>query len=255
MATLSTIIITKNEEKQIKACIESVLWSNEIIVLDSGSTDHTVKICREFAPKVKLFETDWPGFGKQKNRALGVATSDWVLSIDADEVVTPELAQEILQVLNHNDSVAAYQIPRLNYLQKIPLRHCFKKDLVLRLFRRGQGSFSNEEVHEKVLISDGGKIKSLKNRIDHFSFASLEAVIAKMNNYSSLGARKLYAQSNNNHITNPLVRAGWIFIKIYFLNLGFLDGWPGFIIAFSNFEGVFYKYAKLRQQNLRARQS
>ena len=247
MPTISTIIITKNEEENIEACLESVLWTDEIIVLDSGSTDNTLTICKKYAPKVRVYAADWPGFGKQKNRALAFATSTWILSVDADERVTPELQQEILQKLD-NANCVAYNIPRLTYFLDKPIKYCFgnKSDAPLRLVKKDYGKFSDDIVHERLIVN--GAVGKLQNKLQHFSFGSIEELINKINSYSTLGAIKLHATKKKTSYAKAVAHAFWRFIKIYFLKLGFLDGWPGFIIAFSGFEEVFYRYAKLLER-------
>ena len=252
MQTISTIIITKNEEQDIAACIESALWTNEIIILDSGSADTTLAVCEKYAPKVRVHTTtDWSGFGKQKNRALAFATSDWILSIDADERVTPELKQEILQKLNlNNTDFIAYKMPRITYFLGKQIKYCFSNnsDAPIRLVKKDCGKFSDDIIHEKLVIS--GKTGELKSKLQHFSFGNIEELINKINNYSSLGATKLYGTKKKTSYAMAFTHAFWIFVKIYFLKLGFLDGWPGFIIALSNFEGTFYRYAKLKEKEL-----
>ena len=241
MPTISTLIITKNEAHDIEACIESVLWTDEIIILDCGSTDNTIDICKKYAPKVKLHQTDWPGFGKQKNRALVLATSEWILSIDADERVTPELKNEILQTLD-NSSYVAYQIPFQNHFLNRKIKYCFGDDFHTRLAKKEFCKFSDNIVHEKIIIN--GATGKLRKKIDHFSCDNMEELINKINSYSTLGAITLHQSGKKASFARALTHACWKFIKIYFINLGFLDGWPGFILAFSNFEGTFYKYAK-----------
>jgi len=248
-ATISATIITKNEEKHIKDCIESVLWTDEIIILDSGSTDNTLKICKQYTPKVKLFETDWQGFGKQKTRALEQTTSEWILSIDADERVTPELKEEILQTLKQ-PSFEAYKIPMQNHFLRKPLKFCCGSDYHIRLAKKSSCKFTDDVVHEQMIISgnSGGNIGKLQKKLNHFSIDKLEESIEKINNYSTLGALKLKQNKENVRPIHAFGHALWIFIKIYFLRLGFLDGLPGFVFAFSNLEGTFYKYIKLLEQ-------
>ncbi|MDR1057118.1 MAG: glycosyltransferase family 2 protein [Coxiellaceae bacterium] len=243
MPTISATIITKNEAKHIKDCIESVLWTDEIIILDCGSTDNTQDICKQYIPKVKLYETDWPGFGKQKNRALEFSTSEWVLSIDADERVTPELEVEILQILEHPQHTA-YQIPRQNYFLGKPLKFCCgNNDTPIRLAKREFCKFSDDIIHEKMIIN--GRIGRLRKKLKHYSCDSLEELTNKTNNYSTLGALKLNQNKEQGGLVKALLHASWIFIKFYFIRLGCLDGLPGFIIALNNFKGTFYKYTKL----------
>ena len=244
---ISTIIITKNAAKYLKQCLDSVLWTDEIIVLDCGSSDDTVKICQSYGKKLKLHQTDWPGFGRQKNRALKLATGTWVLSLDADEVVTPELQREIINIINQDNQIVAYKIPRLTYCFAKPVKYCFghNKDKPIRLLKQAHGYFSDDIVHEKIIVT--GKVGSLSQQIQHFSFSSIEDIISKMHHYSTLSAIKLYQKQHKTTPIKAFLHAFWIFFRIYILRRGFLDGYCGFIIAFSNFEGVFYKYAKLME--------
>lgn len=248
MTTITATIITQDEAADIAACIESVLWMDEIIILDAKSTDGTQDICRKY-DKVKLIETDWPGFGKQKNRALELATSDWIFSIDADERITPELKAEIIKTINAtNNDYVAYKIPRLNYFSGKVLYHCANKkgDNPIRLIKKNCGNFNDAAVHESIIVN--GKTGLLKNHLLHFSYKNLEELITKINSYSTLGAETLSATKAQPHIIKIFGHAFWSFIKIYFIKLGFLDGWPGFLFAFSNFESTFYRYAKLREK-------
>lgn len=248
MSSIAAIIITKNEERNIAACIETVLWVDEIIVLDCGSDDKTTQISQAYASKVRLYMTNWLGFGKQKNRALALTTATWVLSLDADERITPELKDEILRKLNSN--YAAYQIPRLSYFLNKPIKHCYgkKSDAPVRLFKNGCGKFTDDIVHEQIIVV--GAVGKLQNQMLHFSFASMEQLINKINTYSTLSAAKLKRNQVRTTYFQVLVHASWAFLKVYFLRRGFLDGWVGFIIAFSNFAEVFYKYAKLLEKNV-----
>lgn len=248
MPTISAIIITKNEAKNIEACIESVLWVDEIIVLDSGSTDKTKDICKKYVPKVKLYETDWPGFGVQKNRALGFASSEWVLSVDADEILTSKLKQEILNTLK-SACYVAYKIPRVSYFFGKPLRYGFSyvADRQVRLAKKGLCKFSDDIIHEKIIVT--GEVGVLKNKLNHFSIGSIEELLNKVNNYSTLGALKLYNKNKKTSFNKAFIHAIWAFIRIYFFNGLFFNGWRGFIVAFSKFEGVFFRYVKLLELN------
>lgn len=250
MPTITATIITKNAAADIQACLESLLWVDTIIVLDSGSTDNTLEICRKFSPKVKCSETDWPGFGQQKNRALAQATTDWILSIDADEKITPELQQEILSKIANTDCVA-FKIPRLTYFLGRALRHCFNPhgDTPLRLIKNGFGKFTDEIVHEQLIAN--GKTGVLDNFLLHYPFKGCTDLLNKANFYSTLGAAKLAAKQVHSGIAKTLGHAIWTFVRLYFLKLGFLDGWPGFLIAVSGAEGAFYRYAKLMEQQLK----
>jgi glycosyltransferase involved in cell wall biosynthesis len=246
MAGLSVIIITKNEAHNIRACLESVKWAEEIIVVDSGSTDSTLAICREFTPHVYLH--DWPGFGQQKNRALGYASKDWVLSLDADERVTPELCAEIQATMSHGQA-AGYDIPRLSSFCGRYMRHSgWYPDYVTRLFLRNSGSFSNDLVHERVVIN--GTTGRLKHALLHESFRDLDQLLAKMNHYSSAGAEMLGKNGRDATLSQAIFHGLWAFIRTYLIRAGFLDGREGFMLAVSTAEATYYRYAKrlLRQQ-------
>jgi len=240
---LSVIIITKNEASHIGRCLESVLWADEIIVLDSGSQDDTVSICRQYTDKV--YETDWPGFGVQKQRALDKATGDWVLSIDADEIVTAELRAEIEQALQQN-KIHGYEIPRLSSYCGRQMRHGgWWPDYVLRLFRRNAGHFSDAVVHEKIIVE--GKVGRLVSPFLHDTAVNLEEILRKMNSYSSLGAQMLYEKGVRASISKAFFKGLWTFIRTYWIKAAFLDGHQGLMLSISNAEGTYYKYLKLME--------
>jgi glycosyltransferase involved in cell wall biosynthesis len=241
--TLSVIVITKNEEKVVGRCLQSVDWADEVIVLDSGSTDNTVEICRTCGATVSV-TGDWPGFGPQKNRALSRATGDWVLSLDADEWVSQELAREIREVISAPSSLTCYEIPRLSSYCGRYMRHSgWWPDYVLRLFRRGQARFSDDLVHERVIVD--GPYGRLRSALLHESVRNLEEVVDKMNQYSTAGAIVLHARGKRTGLCHAVARGLWTFIQTYIFRAGFLDGHEGFMLAFSNAEGTYYKYLKL----------
>jgi len=239
--TLSVIIITKNEAAHIDDCLQSVAWADEIIVLDSGSVDSTISICRAYTDNV--YSTDWPGFGIQKQRVLDKATGDWILSIDADEIVTSELREEIKNAIR-NSNVNGFEIPRLSNYCGRQMRHGgWYPDYVLRLFRRESGHFTDAMVHEKIIVD--GRIERLVHPFLHDAFVDLEEVLHKVNSYSSLGAKSLYDQGVHSSIAEAIVKGIWAFVRTYFLKAAFLDGQQGFMLAISNAEGTYYKYVKL----------
>jgi glycosyltransferase involved in cell wall biosynthesis len=241
MANLSVIIITKNEAENIRACIESVAWADEIIVVDSGSSDATVEICRELGAQVYVH--DWPGFGMQKNRALGYATKDWVFSIDADERVTHELREEIQSAMQRGQA-EGYEIPRLSSFCGRYMHHSgWYPDYVLRLFRRGSGKFSDDLVHERVIVN--GAIAKLQQLLLHESFRDLEQLLAKINHYSTASAQMLHRKNRTASLKKAVGHALWAFFRSYFLRAGFLDGREGFMLAVSTAEGTYYRYLKL----------
>lgn len=247
MSTLSVIIIAQNEADNIRACLESVDWADEIIVVDSGSTDATVEICREL--NAQVYVHDWPGFGRQKNRALNYASKEWVLSLDADERVTPGLREEICDTLR-NAQDDGYEIPRLSSYCGRYMRHSgWHPDYVLRLFRRGKGRFSDDLVHERVLVD--GRTGRLHGNLLHEAFRDLEAVLQKVDRYSSAGAEMMRQKGRRATLTGAVLRGLWSFVRTYFLRGGFLDGREGFMLAVSNAEGTYYRYLKLLLLNRR----
>lgn len=238
---LSVIIITKNEEEHISRCLESVNWADEIIVLDSGSSDNTVELCRDNTNKV--FITDWPGFGIQKQRALDKASHDWVLSLDADEQVSPDLRAEIEQAMQNNQLVG-FEIPRLSsYCGRQMLYGGWRPDYVLRLFRRDSGFFTDTVVHERIIVK--GEIGKLTYPLLHEAFVNLDEVLHKVNCYSTLGAEMLFQKGVRSSIGKAIFKGIWTFIKTYCIKAAILDGRQGLMLSISNAEGTYYKYLKL----------
>ena len=243
MAKLSVILITKNEAANIRDCLDSVAWADEIIVVDSGSTDDTVAICKELGAQV--YVQDWPGFGIQKNRALGYARNDWVLSLDADERVTAELHAEIEKVLSsEHHTASAYNVSRLSNFCGQFMRHSgWYPDLLPRLFKRGTARFSEDLVHERLIVE--GEVGLLQGLLLHYSFDDMEEVLQKINQYSSAGAAMMFKRGKRTTLTGTVGRGIWSFIRSYILRAGFLDGKKGFMLAVSNAEGTYYRYIKL----------
>ena len=241
VAKLSVIIITKNEAANIRACLESVAWADEIVVVDSGSGDATVEICRELGAKVFLH--DWQGFGVQKNRALDYSTGEWVLSLDADERVTPELHGEIEQAIA-NGGHDGYFIPRLSqFCGKFIHYSGWYPDYVLRLFRRGTARFSDSLVHESVLPD--GSTARLGGPLLHYSYLTEADVERKVAHYSTAAAEQMFRAGRQATGLDAPLRAGWAFLRTYCLRLGFLDGMAGWGIACMNARTTYLKYRKL----------
>ena len=260
---LSVTIITKNEAHRIERCLRSVAFADEIVVVDSGSTDTTVDIARRLGARV--VETDWPGFGVQKNRALDLARGDWVLSLDADEVVGDELRGEIQRVVDGRfdggsdacsdarsdahfvDSDATrsngpdgYWITRSSSFCGRTIRHGdWRNDRVLRLFRRGRARFTNDAVHERVDCP--GPQARLGGLLMHDSVDSFEDALEKTDRYARLGAERLRARGRGG-LVSALVHAGWTFLRGYLIRLGALDGRAGLVIAALNARGTYLKY-------------
>ena len=242
MPRISAIVITYNEEKNIQRCLESLSWADEIVVVDSFSQDRTKDIASSFTDKI--FDLEWQGFGKQKEIARTKASYDWVLSVDADEVVSEKLKEEIKSVINKNDSSDGYYIPRLsNFLGRWIKHSGWYPDYVLRLFRKHQARFDESLVHEKLILE--GKAGFLKNEILHYTDPDISHYLSKMYKYTTLSAQKLLAEGKSATLFDLLLRPVAIFFKMYLFKSGFLDGWQGFLLAcFSSFH-VFVKYAKL----------
>ncbi|MFT3858118.1 MAG: glycosyltransferase family 2 protein [Aquabacterium sp.] len=237
--TLSVTLITKNEAGNIADCIRSVQWADEIIVVDSGSTDDTIDIARQLGAKV--YQTsDWPGFGIQKNRALSHATSDWILTIDADERVTPALAKEIRQAVQRNAS-AAYASPRLTYFAGKPVRHCgWYPDHSARLFRRGRGRFSDHLVHEHLILDD--PVLRLKGDLLHYSYRDMQQARIKEDAYGRAGAQELIRKGRRPMALTPHLKGGWAWFRTFILRGGILDGRTGMAISRMNARTTFLKY-------------
>lgn len=239
---MSVTVITHNEAHNIEACLRSVSFADQVVVLDSGSTDDTVQIARSLGAEVAV-SPDWPGFGIQKNRALALASSDWVLSLDADERVTPELQAEILACLKA-PTPDVYSFPRLSSYCGQYMRHSgWYPDRVTRLFRRTAARFSDDLVHEKVVAH--GPVGQLHSHLLHESFRNFEAVLDKANRYSTAGAQSLLNKGRAGSVGKAIGHGLWAFIRTYFLRLGFMDGQMGLVLAISNAEGTYYRYLKL----------
>jgi len=240
--TLSVAIITRNEGHNIGSCLESVNFADEIIVLDSNSSDDTVEIARNFGAKV-FVSVNWEGFGPEKNKALELCTGDWILSLDADERITEELKSEILMAITRTD-VSTFAIPRRSwYCGKFMNYSGWRPDYVIRLFRRGQARFSNHLVHEKV-ICDGRAVR-LTHTMIHLSFRNFENVLEKINTYSSASSRQMALEGRTADPITALAHGFWTFLRTYILRLGFLDGKYGLALAISNAQGTYYRYLKL----------
>jgi len=239
---LSATIIVKNGERTIERCLRSVSFADEIIVLDSGSTDQTLAIARRHTECVHV-SADWPGFGRQKNRALDLATGEWVLSLDADEYLTSALAEEIQRAIAKPDC-DVYAVPRLSSYCGRTIRHSgWWPDDVVRLFRRGGARFSDDLVHERLVFV--GRCGRLAEPMHHESFHDLDDVLDKVNRYSTAGARQALQRGRSGGVLKAVVHGLWAFVRTYFLRGGILDGREGFLLAVSNAEGVYYRYLKL----------
>ncbi len=240
---VSAIIITKNAADSIRRCLESLAWVDEIVVVDSGSTDDTVAMCRELGARVHV-TSDWPGYGPQKNRALEDAAGEWVLSIDADEWITAESQAEIRAVVAATDTCDAYALPRRSSFCGRPMKHSgWWPDYVVRLFKRGRARFSDDLAHERLIVD--GRTGRLREPLMHEAIVDLDQMLGKMNAYSTASAVMLARRGRRASLTRALFHGWWAFVRTYFLRLGVLDGREGFILALANAEGSYYRYVKL----------
>jgi glycosyltransferase involved in cell wall biosynthesis len=240
---ISALVITKNEETVIRRCLESLAWVQEIVVVDCGSTDATVTICRDLGATVHTTE-DWPGFGPQKNRALDRATGEWVLSLDADEWVTPALRAEIERVIRTSEACSAYALPRRSSFCGRFMKHSgWWPDYVVRLFKRHSGRFSDHRTHERLIVQ--GRLGRLREPLMHEAVRNIEQMLAKMDGYSSSSAFERFERGRRASLVSAVTHGAWAFFRTYVLRLGFLDGREGFILAVANAEGSYYRYVKL----------
>ncbi len=245
MEKVSAVLITLNEEKRIRPTLESLRWVDEIVVLDFQSTDRTAEICREYTDKV--FQEPWDGYVNGRNRALELAGHPWILSVDADERVTPELQQEIRHLLSGDATrgVDGFMIPRRMYYLGKWIRHSgWYPDAKLRLYRLQGARWVGGSVHEKCTVP--GKVKRLRSNLNHYSFESLGQHIEKINHYTDLYARDRFRQGRTAGLPALLLEPPAEFLKNYIIRLGFLDGIAGLTICLLRAMTIYVKKTKLR---------
>ncbi len=238
---LSAIIIAKNEAGNIAACLDSVAFCDERIVVDGGSDDETVALAEAKGARV-VSSPKWNGYGPQKNFALSLAGGDWVLSLDADERVSPALALEIKAALA-NSNVDGYEMPRRSSFLGREMRHSgWSPDYVLRLFRRGKARFSDDLVHERVVCD--GPVARLREALTHYPVLRLEDALSRMDRYSTASAEMFVASGKRIWFATGITHGLYAFFKTYVLRMGFLDGREGFLLAVAIAEGSYYRYMK-----------
>lgn len=242
---ISATIITLNEEKNIADCLASLEFVDEIIVVDSGSSDCTEEICRSF-PKVRFFHNDWAGYGKQKNKAAELASNDWILNLDADERVSTELRNSITNADPAGFSAA--RMARQNYFGDRWIRHCgWYPDYNFRLYDRRNCRFSERIVHET--LEHDGRTATLTGDLVHRTYDNISDYLRRMDSYSTLSAQELHKSGKTIGMPSLLVKPLATFIKMYLLKLGFLDGYTGLILSLLYSQYTFCKYAKLAELN------
>jgi glycosyltransferase involved in cell wall biosynthesis len=248
--TVSVVLITRDEARRIERCLRSVDFAHEVVVVDSGSTDETVAIARAAGARVTVLD-DWPGFGIQKNRALDLATGDWVLSIDADEVVTPRLRDAILAAIRHPAGAEAFWLQRRSCFAGKPLRFGdWHGDRVLRLFRRGAARFTEDLVHERLAYDGAAPV--LDGLLMHYTIDSLEDALEKGRRYAEAGAPRVAARGRGG-LGSAVGHATWTFLRGYLLRGGFLDGREGLLLAWCNAAGTWQRYRIAGRLRRRAR--
>jgi glycosyltransferase involved in cell wall biosynthesis len=232
MYRLSVVIICKNEEKVIENAINSAKFADEVVVLDNYSTDETIQIAEKLGAKV--YQSEWLGFGKQKNKAISLAKNNWVFVLDSDEIITQKLQNEIMEVLK-NPNFNGYKVPRLNKFFGKYIKTCgLYPDYSVRLFDKSKAKFNKVAVHESVQIKQSGK---LKNHMLHLAYESIEEFTVKQKKYAKLSTKK---SNKVKMVLSPI----WAFFRIYILKLGILSGYRGFIIAKVYSQYTFWKYKK-----------
>jgi len=243
--TLSVCVICFNEERNIRRCLESATWADEIIVVDSMSQDRTAEIAREYTDKV--YQRAWSGYVEQKNFALSKAKCDWILSIDADEEISEDLQDEIREEIEKEDAKDGYRMPRLSFYQGRWIKHSgFYPDRQLRLFRRNRGYWIGKRVHERVHVN--GEIGLLRSDLLHYPYRGIiSGQIWTVDKFTDLLAEDMYEEGKRFNPLLLLLRPPLKFIEVYFFKLGLLDGLAGFIIAVTSAYAMFVRYVKLRE--------
>ncbi len=246
MNKISAVIITLNEAHQIERCIRSILpVSDEVIVLDSFSTDDTAAIAQQVGARV--YQHHFDGYGPQKNRAISFARHDWILNIDADEALSPELTQSILEA-KRNFTHDAYSCNRrTNYCGKW-IRYCgWYPDRLIRLWHKEKAGVTSDNVHERFLLLSGSQAGFLKGDLLHYSFATISDHLKKIEQYSEIGARAAIEKGKKCSLLKLWLLPKWIFFTIYIIRLGILDGYYGYVISKNSAFAAFIKYLKIRE--------
>lgn len=249
---LSVVIITKNEAKNLTRLLPSLNFADDVIILDSGSTDNTKEVALRFG--ARFFQEEWRGFGLQKRRASELASHDWILSVDADEFLPPELITEVLDCISEIKprDTWSFKIPRISFFLKRWIRHGgWYPDYQLRLFHRKHFQWNADTIHEKVVpIGSEVKVGVLKKNLEHFVFNSISDQVETNNRYSSLLAERDFARGQKAQLFHIVIKPWIKFFECYFLKLGILDGLPGFIIAINAAHSIFLRKVKLWEKRL-----
>ena len=244
--TLTVVIVAKNEIANIADAVASARFADEVLVLDSGSSDGTQEAAR--AGGARVVDTDWIGYGQQQNRGIDLATGDWIFSLDADERIPEELAAEIRATIARGDH-DGYDVPRRSLFVSRFMSHSgWWPDRTRRLMRRGRGRFTEHLIHANLRID--GTVGHLRNPLVHYSYRDLNSVLEKMNRYSTGSAYDLHQRGRRATLGSAIRHGLWAFFRTYVLKAGFLDGAEGFMVAVVNGESSYYKHLKLRELRL-----
>ena len=250
MARLSVVLIVKDEAEAIVSCLEGLAWADELVVLDGGSSDETVALARQFTDKVYV-DNDWQGYGVQRQRAQSYATGDWVLMVDADERLTPELIDEIKVAVFGNDQGKVYALPRLSYCFGRFIRHSgWYPDYVVRLYPREAAQYTSARVHEKLDHPDSMQCLKLKHDMLHYTYRDLEHYLVKSAKYAAEWAKQNQQKNKRASISKGFLHGVGCFVRMYLLKAGFLDGRQGLLLALLSAHSTFVKYADLWVRNL-----
>jgi glycosyltransferase involved in cell wall biosynthesis len=245
---LSVALIVRNEAENLSDCLRSVAFARQIVVVDSGSEDGTLRIASDFGCDV--FSEAWRGFGAQKQFAVSKCREEWILVLDADERIPPETARVIRQVVDSPTATAGYSFPRKNFFQGRWIRHAgWWPDRVVRLFRKGRGRLTEASVHEAITVD--GPVESLAVPIEHWTESRLGPILRKIDRYSTLGADEAFRQGRRSSVWEAFLRAKFTFFQDYLLRGGFLDGPQGLTLAVTDAVNKFFKYAKLSERSRR----
>lgn len=251
MATLSIALIVKNETLNLAASLETAKWADEIVVLDAGSTDNTIEIAKQYTDNVYI-NADWQGYGKQRQRLQDFCSSDWILMLDADERLTPELINEIKKVLAADNRNTVYALARLSWCFGDFIRHSgWYPDYVTRLYAKDKAHYSDQLVHEKLIYDGSIDLVRLKGDLLHYTYRDLEHYLVKSASYASAWAEQRQAKGKSSSLLQGFLHGVACFMKMYVFRFGFLDGKQGLLLAMLSAHSTFAKYADLwiRKQN------
>ena len=253
MATLSVALIVKNEEHNLAACLDTVSWADEIVILDAGSEDKTIEVAKKYTDKIFINE-DWHGYGIQRQRLQEFTTCDWVLMLDADERFTSELTSEVKNAIKENDINNVYALPRLSWCFGSYIKHSgWYPDYVTRLYPKNKARYNDQLVHEKLEYDSSLKKIKLKGDLLHYTYRDLEHYLVKSAGYSTAWATQRQAKGKKASLFQGVTHGISCFLKMYIFRLGFLDGKQGLLLALLSAHSTFSKYANLwvsQQKNI-----